>query len=75
MSDPFRDERMLNYWYKQMAETVLHKGPLITLLERNMPKPTRLDRFTWRVLHYRNRVRDAWLVLMGKKEACDPCEF
>ena len=69
------DERIRNYWMAKMVEAVTHEGPLIRMLKKDRKPPTRWDRFTWRVLHYRNRIRDSFLVLIGKKDACDPCEF
>ena len=71
----FDDERMRNYWAKQLVDAITHEGPLIRLMRKNIKPPTRWERFTWRVKHYLNRVRDAWLVLIGRKDACDPWEF
>jgi hypothetical protein len=64
------------YRAAQMAANIQANNRLLAMLEGYKPKPpTRWERFTWRVLHYRNRVRDAWLVLIGRKDVCDPCEF
>lgn len=69
------DERIKNYWAAKMLDQLMHEGPLITLLRKDIKPPTKWERFTWRIKGYINRVRDAWLVLIGRKDACDPYEF
>lgn len=63
------DERMKNYWAKQMVESVTKKGPLITLLESNMPprKPEPWYGAFWRGFCTPFRAMQAfWLVASGQ---------
>lgn len=65
------DQQIRNYWAKKLLDQVTHDGPLITLLRKNMPEPTRWQRFKWRLHNYWLRCKGAWRVLKGDAYACD----
>lgn len=64
------------YWAKKLYEEAMRDLVVFGTSAPFIYKPIPwYRRAWWRVLHYRNRVRDAWLVLIGRKDASDPCEF
>ena len=58
-----------NLAMRRVAEDLLRPNPLLEMLERNMPQPTRWQKITWPLRWRWQRVKDAYGVLTGRLEA------